>query len=98
MLTGIPRLGRARRSGDDRAPRGRGAMTRRSGARDAAPCERALATDAAALPLGHPAPDPELLAVTERVLQALALDLAAVTDALRLLGGGTPLGEEEVGV
>ena len=57
-----------------------------------------LAPDAAPLPLRHAAPDAELLAVPQRVLQAVGLDLAAVADALGLLGGGPPLREEQVGI
>ena len=71
---------------------------RRSGAGEAAPGERPLAADAAALPLGHATPDPELLAVAQRVLEALGPHLAAAAHRLRLLGGGAPLGEEQVGV
>ena len=60
--------------------------------------ERALAADPAALPLRQPAPDPELLAVGERVLEAVDPDLAAPAHRLGLPGGRTPLREEEVGV
>ena len=68
----------------------------RAGAGEAA--ARALAADPAALPLGHAAPDPELLAVPQRVLEALGLHLAAAADGLGLLGGGAALGEEQVGI
>ena len=71
---------------------------RGSGAGEAAAHEGALAADAAAFPLGHPAPDPELLTVPQRVLEALGLDLAATADGLRLLGGRPSLGEEQVGI
>ena len=60
--------------------------------------EGALAADAAALPLGEAAPDPELLAVGERVLEAVDPHLAAPAHRLGLPGGRAPLGEEEVGV
>ena len=76
----------------------RDAPRRGSGAGEAAPGERALAADPAAFPLGHPAPDPELLAVAQGVLEALGAHLAAPADGLRLLGGGAPLREEQVGV
>src|SRR5439155_23418866 len=57
-----------------------------------------LAADPAALPLRQPAPDAELLAVAQGVLEALGAHLAAPADRLRLLGGRTALREEEVRV
>src|SRR6185436_6654216 len=52
----------------------------------------------APLPLAEPAPDAELLAVGERVLQALVLDLTAPAHALGLPGRCPSLREEEVGI
>ena len=69
-----------------------------SGAGEAAAGEGALAADAAAFPLGHAAPDPELLAVAQGVLEALGAHLAPPADGLGLLGGRAPLREEQVGV
>ena len=60
--------------------------------------EGPLAADPAALPLGQAAPDPELLAVGERVLEALDPDLAAPAHRLGLPGRRAPLREEQVGV
>ena len=52
----------------------------------------------AALTLGEAAPDAELLAVGERVFEAVDADLAAPAHGLGFPGGRTPLGEEEIGV
>src|SRR5262249_16656666 len=60
--------------------------------------ERLRAPAPPALPLRQAAPDAELLAVAQGVLEALDSDLAAPTHGLGLLGGGASLGEEEVGV
>src|SRR3954470_19332696 len=71
----------------------------RSGGEGAAlALERPLAADPAAFPLRQAAPDAELLAVAQGVLEALHPDLTAPAHRLGLLGGGTPLGEEEVGI
>src|SRR5207248_576631 len=72
---------------------GRGNRRRRGPGRDGP-----LAADAAAFPLGEPTPDPELLPVPQRVLEALHTHLAAATHALGLLGGGPAFREEQVGV
>src|SRR5690242_7985986 len=56
------------------------------------------AAQAAALPFGQPAPDPEALVVGERVLQTLGADLAAPADLLRLPGRAALLREERLGV
>ncbi len=56
------------------------------------------ATQAAALPLGQPAPDAEALVVRQRVLQALGPHLAAGADALGLAGGAALLREERLRV
>ena len=56
------------------------------------------AAQAATLALGQPAPDAELLAVVERVLQALHAHHAPAADLLGLPGGRSPLREEQVGV
>src|SRR5262249_53779520 len=60
--------------------------------------QRPLAPDPAPLTLGETAPDAELLAVGERVLEAVLADLASPAHRLGLAGGRTPLGEKEVGV
>src|ERR1700761_5257475 len=54
--------------------------------------------DAAALPLGQPAPDAEPLIVLKRVLKALGADLATPADSLRLPGGAALLWEERLRV
>ena len=69
-----------------------------SGAEDAAGGLRPLAADAAALTLGEPAPDAELLAVLEGELEALLAHDAPAADLLGLARRGAPLGEEEVGI
>src|SRR5205823_3759823 len=96
---------RRRRSGPSHRPRRARARRRVAGrarpgvrARIATARECPLAADAAALPLGQPAPDAELLAVAQGVLEALGAHLAASADRLRLLGGGTALREEQVRV
>ena len=48
--------------------------------------------------LGQPAPDPELLAVGQCVLEAVLAHHTAPADLLRLAGRCTPLGEEKVRV
>src|SRR4029079_9754485 len=99
VLGRVPGVGRYRPVGGDRSAsgtRGRGLGARR--AREASPDEGTLTADPTALALGHPAPDPELLAVPQRVLEALVLDLAATTDRLGLLGGRPAFGEEQVGI
>ena len=103
----VPALGRHRRRRSTiearHRPRGRDSArparrpTKRAG-EPRAPDERALAADAAAFPLGHATPDPELLAVPQRVLEALVLHLAAAAHGLGLLGGGSSLREEQVGI
>src|SRR5215218_3558111 len=55
-------------------------------------------TDPTALALAHATPDAELLPVGEGVLEALVPHDAAPAHLLGLLGGGSPLGEEEVRV
>ena len=57
-----------------------------------------LAAQPAALPLRHAAPDPELLAVHQGVLEALHAHHAAPADLLGLPGRRAPLREEEVGI
>ena len=85
---GVPGLVRPRPRPDDRSPPravlrfGVDRAVVRPGARELrrrwrAALERALAADPAPLPLGEAAPDPELLAVRERVLEALDPHLAA---------------------
>src|SRR5690606_40858031 len=58
----------------------------------------ALATDAPPLTLAHAAPDAELLAVAQRVLEALPAHDAATTDFLRFTRGRTALRKEQIGV
>jgi hypothetical protein len=70
---------------------------RRSG-RDLAGGQGALAAKASTLTLGQATPDAELLAVRERVLEALQAHDAATADLLGLTGGRPALGEEEVGI
>ena len=60
--------------------------------------EGTLATDAAAFTLAHPAPDAELLAVLEGVLEAVLTHDTASAHFLGFAGARTTLGEEEVGV
>src|SRR6266581_4280197 len=55
-----------------------------------------LPLQAAALTLGHAAPDAEPLVVLERVLQALGPDLAAAAHALGLPGRSALLREERL--
>ena len=57
-----------------------------------------LAAQATTLALGQPAPDAELLAVHQRVLEAVDAHDTATADFLGLTGGRATLGEEEVGV
>ena len=110
----IEATGRPRRRGRSRRHAGRGpgaagpdataahGRTRRRSVRrtpsGGSPGERPLAAHPAALPLGQPAPDPELLAVGERVLEAVDPHLAAPAHRLGLPRGGAPLGEEQVGI
>ena len=54
--------------------------------------------DAAALAFAHAAPDAELLAIGEGVLEALEADDAAPAHLLGLPGRRAPFREEEVGV
>src|SRR5687767_14607929 len=54
--------------------------------------------EAPALALAHPAPDAELLAVAQRVLQAVLAHHAAAAHLLGLPGRGAPLREEEIGI
>src|SRR6218665_573535 len=54
--------------------------------------------DLAALPLAQPAPDAEALIVSQRVGQALGLDLARLADLLGVARGAALLGEERLGV
>src|SRR4051794_18333719 len=70
----------------------------RSGGLAGAAGEGTLATQSPTLPLAHAAPDAELLAVDEGVLQAVLTDDAASTDLLGLARGRATLGEEEVRV
>lgn len=58
--------------------------------------QRTLATQAATLALAHAAPDTELLAVVERVFQAVLANNAAPTDFLGFFGGRTTLREEQI--
>ena len=103
VATASSSSGRHQRRSDDRGPasvrpvmpRARAPELRR---RRRPALERTLAADPAALPLGEPAPDAELLAVGERVLEAVDPDLAPPADGLGLPGGRSPLGEEEVGI
>src|SRR5690606_28663014 len=60
--------------------------------------ERPLAADAAPLALAHAAPDAELLAVHQGILEALGAHHAAAAHLLGLAGRGSPFREEEVGV
>lgn len=53
---------------------------------------------AAAFTFGHPAPDPELFAVVQRVLEAILPDHAAPADFFGLSGRATSFWEEQVGV
>ena len=69
-----------------------------SGADDAARRLRPLTADAAALALGEPAPDAELLSVLQCELQALTTHDAPTADLLRLARRRATLGEEQVGV
>ncbi len=94
LLEELQELGRTRPFDDDRRP----ARGLDLGAGDAAPGEGALAADPAPFTLRHAAPDAELLAVPQCVLQAFGLHLAPVTHPLRLLGGGAPFGKEQVRV
>ena len=59
---------------------------------------RPLATDAATLTLAHAAPDAELLAVGERVLEALHAHDATAADLFGLARRSAALGEEQVRV
>src|SRR5690606_9689090 len=52
----------------------------------------------AALTLGHPTPDSELLADVDGVVETLLAHLALGTDSLGAARGGASFGEEEVGV
>src|SRR5581483_1755243 len=90
---GLTRSGRTRAEGAVTVTQPRTSRGRRG-----ATGERALAAEAATLPLGQAAPDAELLAVAQRVLEALEAHLAAAAHGLRLPGGRTTLGEEQVGV
>src|ERR1700722_12521913 len=54
--------------------------------------------DAAALPLGQPAPDAKPLVVLKRVLEALCADVATPADPLGLPGGAALLWEERLRV
>ena len=56
------------------------------------------APDATAFPLAHAAPDAELLAVDQRVLEAVLTHDATPADLLGLAGGRAPLGKEQVGI
>ena len=56
------------------------------------------ATDAAPFTLAEPAPDAELLAVTEGELEALLAHHAAAADLLGLPRRCAPLGKEQVGI
>ena len=60
--------------------------------------EGTLAAQAATLTLGQAAPDAELLAVGQRVLEAVLAHDAAAADLLGLAGRRASLGEEQVGV
>ena len=73
-------------------------MKVRSGAADAARGLGALATQAATLTLGQPAPDAELFTVRERVLEALTTNDATTTHFFGFARACTTLGEEEIGV
>ena len=88
----------ARRPHDRGAPGARRDASRGVRRSAGATGEGPLAAEAAALPLAHAAPDAELLAVGERVLEAVLAHDAAAADLLGLPGGRTPLGEEQVGV
>jgi hypothetical protein len=57
-----------------------------------------LTTDTPTFALRQAAPDAELFAVLQCELEAIVLDFAAPADLLRLPGGRTALGEEEIGV
>src|SRR5207247_3313590 len=87
---------------DDRSPpRGGKRMRAKSsggGDRSGPAGQRTRPADAPALALAHAAPDAELLAVGQRVLEARLADHAAPADLLGLTRGRTPLGEEKVGV
>lgn len=57
-----------------------------------------LATQATALAFGEATPDTELLAVHQGVFEAFEPDGASTTHFLGFTGGGSALGEEEIGV
>ena len=69
---------------------------RRLSAGDIARGLRALATKLAALALGQTAPDTELFAIGERVLEALIPNDAALADFLGFACGGPSFGKEQV--
>src|SRR4029450_10605979 len=62
------------------------------------PLSGGAALEAAALALGQAAPDPEPLVVGQRVLEALGLDRAGLTDPLGRAGGAALLRKEAVGI
>ena len=68
------------------------------GAGDVAAGQGPGTAEAAALPLAHAAPDTELLAVRQGVLEAVLPDDAAPADLLGLAGRRAPLGKEQVRV
>jgi len=69
---------------------------RRLSAGDIARGLRALATKLAALALGQTAPDTELFAIGERVLEALIPNDAALADFLGFACGGPSFRKEQV--
>src|SRR4051794_335390 len=71
---------------------------RRSGGCGAARRLRALAPETAPLTLAEPAPDPELLAVHQRELEALETHDAAPAHLFRLAGARPALGKEQIGI
>src|SRR5206468_3005533 len=79
-------------------PAGPGGFGGGSGRRRAAGGLGPLAADPAALPLGEPAPDAELLAVGQCVLEALLTHDAAPSHLLGLSRGRAPFWEEQIRV
>src|SRR5437763_4263400 len=71
---------------------------RRGGSSGGPTLQRPAAADPAALTLAHAAPDTELLAVGQRVLEAVLPDDAATADLFGLARGSTSLRKEQVGV
>src|SRR5665213_3596298 len=76
-----------------------GESVRRSGGAGGGPALHGpLPAQPTTFPLGQSTPDPELLAVGQGVLEAVLTDHATSAHLLRLTGGRTPLGKEQIGV